>query len=85
MGKNETAYAEDISLPLYMRIEKVGTQYTFKYRSSTEEPWTVFDTQTVENPVSTLACNSQPFWTSSGDAVFDIDYFKPQRLGGDGA
>ncbi len=81
VGENETAYAEDISLPLYMRIEKVGTQYTFKYRSSTEEPWTVFDTQTVENPVKYVGLQFRTFWTSSGDAVFDIDYFKLQRSG----
>ena len=77
----DTAYAEDISLPLYMRIEKVSTQYTFKYRSSTEEPWTVFDTQTVENPVKYVGLQFRTCWTSSGDAVFDIDYFKLQRSG----
>ena len=37
--------------------------------------------QTVENPVKYVGLQFRTFYTSSGDAVFDIDYFKLQRSG----
>ena len=76
VGNGDTALASGLSLPLYLRIEKVGEQYTFKYKENDADPWTTLDTQTIAIAVEYVGLQVRAFSSSVGDAVFDVDYFR---------
>ena len=79
VGGGETAVAYDISLPLYLRIQKTGTQYTFKYKQNAQDPWTTLGTQTITTDVSYVGLQTRTFWDSAGDLVLNMDYFRLER------
>ncbi|MFZ5912434.1 MAG: choice-of-anchor Q domain-containing protein [Chloroflexota bacterium] len=81
VGGDDTAFVAEISLPLYLRIEKTGNEYTFKYKEPDGEQWQVLGSQSIETPVKNVGLQFRTFYTSSGDAVFDVDYFRLERLG----
>jgi len=79
VNEYDTAVEYEISLPLYLRIEKSGTQYTFRYKEELEDPWTTLDTQSIGTEVSYIGLQVRSFWTSAGDVVLDMDYFRLER------
>lgn len=81
VGGDDTAFVAGISLPLYLRIEKTGNEYTFKYKEFSGEQWEVLGSQSIETPVKNVGLQFRTFYTSSGNAVFDVDYFRLERLG----
>ena len=79
VGEDDTAVVYEISLPLYLRVEKSGSQYTFKYKENTEDPWTALDTQTITTDVSYVGLQTRTFYDSAGDLVLNVDYFRLER------
>lgn len=74
-AENDTALVGGISLPLYLRMERTATDYTFKYRKFLADPWTTVDVQSINNSVAYVGVQFRTF-NSSGDAVFNMDYFR---------
>lgn len=80
VGNSDTALIGGITLPLYLRIEKEDSLYTFKYKENEEDEWQVAGTSDVpEEAVQYVGLQFRTFYTSVGAAVFDIDYFKLER------
>jgi hypothetical protein len=76
---DDTAFVDSISLPIYLRMERTGVNYTFKYKENVSDPWTTLDVQIVNDPVAYVGLQFRTFAGSSGDAVFNIDYFQMER------
>ncbi len=74
-AENDTALVCGISLPLYLRMERTGTDYTFKYKKFLADPWTTVDVQSINNSVAYVGVQFRTF-NSTGDAVFSMDYFR---------
>ncbi|HUI87278.1 MAG TPA: DUF6531 domain-containing protein [Anaerolineales bacterium] len=81
VGNDDTAVAEGVSLPVYLRIEKFGTQYTFKYKRNANDQWSTLGVQSIDTPVSTVGLQFRSFDSSAGNAVFNVDYFHLERWG----
>jgi hypothetical protein len=79
VGVGDSATAEGISPPIYLRIEKFGDEYTFKYKQNAGGPWTTLDVQTIENPVMYVGLEFRSFGSSEGNAIFNMDYFRLER------
>ena len=80
--------AYDVNLPLYLRIEKVGTVYTFLYKPDTGDPeadaqvaWTALGTYTLDEPVQYVGLQVRTNDSTSGDVILDVDYFRLERYG----
>ena len=69
-------------LPLWLRIEKTGTLYTFKYRASVTKPWTTLGTYTLDKPAAYVGLLENVYDSSTANAVFDVDYFRLERYQG---
>jgi hypothetical protein len=83
-GQGDLAEISDVntSLPLYLRIEKTGTEsttsYTFRYRSSLSDPWSDLGLFEIDDPVAYVGLLERNL---AGTAVFDVDYFRLERYG----
>lgn len=77
--ENDTALVGEISLPLYLRMERTGTDYTFKYKELLGDPWITLDVQSINDPVAYVGVQFRTFSSSSGDAVFNMDYFRMEQ------
>jgi hypothetical protein len=59
VGEGNTAQVA-ISLPIRLRIEKSGVQFSFLYKpdNGTPQPWTTLETRNVSNPVKYIGLRS---------------------------
>lgn len=64
------------SIPIYLRIEKVGDEYTFKYRYNPNEAWTVVAVKNYPGTPSYLGFITRGIWTGSSQLSIDWSYFK---------
>ena len=78
-------------LPLYLRIQKVGAQYTFYYKQDTGDPdadsqaaWITLGTYNLGLPVQYVGLEARTYYTTQGVAVFNVDYFRLERYGPEG-
>ena len=76
IGEDDTAFVDDISLPIYLRMERMGNNYTFKYKEDLSDPWITLDVQSISLPVAYVGLQFRSFTGSSGDAIFNVDYFQ---------
>ena len=79
VGEGDYAFA-DASLPLTLRIEKSGSQYTFRYKEDSEDPWTTLGAYNTSATVSYVGLQGRTF-DVPGNAILDIDYFRLERFG----
>jgi hypothetical protein len=87
-GQGSTAQVA-INLPLHLRIEKSGFQYTFRYKSDSgdplvdaAQPWTTLETRTVEDTeVSYVGIEVRAFNGLNDNTVVDVDQFRLERYG----
>jgi CSLREA domain-containing protein len=77
--EGNTAAVSDISLPLYLRMERSGTNYTFKYKEELADPWIILDVQSMNDPVEYVGLQFRTVYGDAGDAVFNVDYFRLER------
>ena len=64
------------SIPIYLRIEKVGDEYTFKYRYNPNEAWTVVAEKNYPGTPSYLGFITRGIWTGRSPLSIDWSYFK---------
>lgn len=72
--------------PVYLRIEKnnafpSGYDFTFKVKENAGDEWTTIGNYQTDSAPSYIGLQARTFYTTTADAIFDIDYFKLERYG----
>jgi RHS repeat-associated protein len=80
VGEGDSAYAE-VGLPLFLRVEKTGNEFVFKYRENAEDPWTTLGNYTTGLAVTEVGLEFRTFPLDADYAIFDVEYFRLERLG----
>ncbi len=81
-GLEDLAEIADINttLPLFLRIEKTETDYLFRFKANLTDNWSDLGPFTINDPVAYVGLLERNV-SGSGDAVFDVDYFRLERYG----
>jgi CSLREA domain-containing protein len=78
-GGGATAY--NPADPYYLRIEKLGSSFSFKYRPDLQSPWSLVGIYELGLPVKYVGLSVRTFGSTPGNAIFDVDYFHLDRNG----
>jgi RHS repeat-associated protein len=66
------------ALPVFLRVEKVGTEYTFLYKQNAEDTWTSLASYTASPAVSYVGMYGSAVDALS-DVTYNVDYFRLER------
>ncbi len=69
------------SLPLYLRIEKTGTDYLFRFRQTLTDAWSDAGPFSIAASPAYVGLLERNVTGNGGNAVFDADYFRLERYG----
>ncbi len=75
-GTEEVSYPGNHGLPLSLRIEKAGDQYTFLYKADAGDDWTTLGVRTITTPAAYVGVQVRTFYTTTSNAIFDVDSFR---------
>jgi RHS repeat-associated protein len=87
VGEESTSQVA-ISLPIRLRIEKSGIQFSFLYKPDSGDPvadalqpWTTLETRNVDRPVTYVGLEVRSLDVTTGSLSIDVDQFRLERFG----
>ncbi len=80
IGNLSTSFENPESLPVTLRLEKDGENYTFLYKSDGDADWTFLSTQSYSRIPTYVGLIGRSWETGSSDLKMDWSYFKLERI-----